>query len=322
MQKLYKELKKLMESSQKNVLCLHRSPDGDSVGSNIAFARVLRAMGKQVDIYCIDPVPEYLQFIKDVETVIVESPDAIRWHNYDTFWALDMSAPDMLGVPVHLPEQLKHIVIDHHQTNDGWGTVNLVEPEQIATAAVLYHFFKEAGIEYDKDTAMALLTGLVTDAGFFAHIKDGKPLRIAADLIDMYGLNYQEITFNIQKQQEIEDMLFVGTALSHLRADYEKKVAIISIPYTVYSTLGPAAEHSYLLTGYISSLNGTEFGMVVIEDKPGHFKINLRSRNREFDVGAIAKKLGGGGHKNAAGAKIEAENIENAITTILSQIDN
>lgn len=318
--KTYEEIKTRIQQSQKNVLCLHRRPDGDSLGSNLAFAAVIRSFGKEADIYCVDEVPDYLTFLKGSESVIVQAPDQIRWQNYDTFWALDMSAPDMLGKPVQFPPQLPIVVIDHHKTNIGWGKVNLVDEQVISTTAVLYEFFKTCSIEYDKDTAMAFLTGLVTDSGFFNHVMNGQPLVMAADLMDSFELNYQEIIFHIQKQLNIEDVLFMGNALSLMKVDYENKVALLPIPYKNWINFGKAGENNHLLTGYLSSINGTEFGILIIEEKPGQFRVQFRSRNREFDVGALAASLGGGGHKNASGATVIAESMDEAIKLIIEKL--
>jgi len=320
MNPIYLTITNRIQTSQKNVLCLHRRPDGDSVGSNIAFASILKAAGKEVDIYCIEEVPEYLQFIEGSDQVKVLSPDQIRWQNYDTFWALDMSAQDMLGAEVTFPPGFEIVVIDHHKTNDGWGTINLVDATATACAEVLHDFFKSVNIKFDEKAGMALLTGLATDTGFFKFIENGKALRVGADLIDTHKLKYSTILFNIQQQLNVEDVLYVGGALSLLTVNYEKKVALVPIPHKTWINFGEARENNHMLTGYISSINGTELGIIITEDRPGNFRLNFRSRNRERDVAEIAKIFGGGGHKNAAGAKIEAENMEAAIALVLEQL--
>lgn len=322
MKDLYQTLANRIQTSQKNVLCLHRRPDGDSIGSNLAFAGVLKKAGKEVDIYCIDEVPEYLAFLEGSGEIKVLAPDQIRWQNYDTFWALDMSAPDMLGKLVTFPPQLEIVVIDHHKTNENWGKVNLVDSSAVSCTQVLYEFFKAATIEIDSTIAMALLTGLATDTGFFKFIENGDPLHVGAELIDTYKLKYQTILYNIQQQLNIEDVLFVGAALSLITVNYEKKIALLPIPYTNWINFAPAgANNNHLLTGYISSINGTELGVIITEERPGSFRLNFRSRNRDFDVADIAKKLGGGGHKNASGATIQAESMDDAIAKLLVEIE-
>jgi phosphoesterase RecJ-like protein len=204
--------------------------------------------------------------------------------------------------------------------NTNWGKTNIVQPEAVSSTAVLYDIFKQNNIQYDKETAMALLTGLATDTGFFVFINTGGPFQIAGDLIDSHALDYQKIIFNIMRQMNIEDVVFVGNALSKMIVDYEKKVAIIPMPFESDLHYEKLAQSSYLLTNYLQSINGTEFGIMVIEEKKGTFRVQFRSRNREFDVGALAFSLGGGGHKNAAGATIQAESIDEAIKKILGTL--
>jgi phosphoesterase RecJ-like protein len=304
----------------KAILSLHRRPDGDSLGSNIALYRVLKAKGHDVTITSIDPVPDFLMFLDDAKSVVVQPPSQVRWHDYQTFWALDMSSVDMIGETVEFPKELDVIVIDHHKTNTNWGKTNIVQPEAVSSTAVLYDIFKQNNIQYDKETAMALLTGLATDTGFFVFINTGGPFQIAGDLIDSHALDYQKIIFNIMRQMNIEDVVFVGNALSKMIVDYEKKVAIIPMPFESDLHYEKLAQSSYLLTNYLQSINGTELGIMVIEEKKGTFRVQFRSRNREFDVGALAFSLGGGGHKNAAGATIQAESIDQAIKKILGTL--
>ncbi|MCX7997099.1 MAG: bifunctional oligoribonuclease/PAP phosphatase NrnA [Patescibacteria group bacterium] len=312
------ELLKCFAGSRKNVLTLHHRPDGDSVGSNCAFAEALRLRGHSVDIFSIDTVPEYLMFIPGADTVRVQPPEKIPWHRYDTYWALDMASPDMIGIKPEFPDSLTVAVLDHHVSNKGWGTLNLIEPTEISAASIVYSFLKDTGISISRDIATALMTGLCTDSGFFRYITSGAPLQVAAELIDQYGVDYQKIVSAIQSQLNIEDILFLGNALSLMKVDYERKVAYLPIPYQSWLNFGEAGQNSHLLTGYLQSINGTEFGVLVIEEKPGTFRLQFRSRNRAYDVSALAQKLGGGGHKNASGATIQAPSIDAAISSILS----
>jgi phosphoesterase RecJ-like protein len=310
----------LLDNPSKAVLTLHRRPDGDSVGSNMALVNVLKARGHTVDVFCIDPVPEYLSFIPGTDVVRVQSPLEIRWHDYDVYWALDMSAPDMLGEQVSFPKDLEIVVIDHHRTNQGWGVTNLVEPESISTASVLYSLFDRLKITMNVDMGLALLTGLATDSGFFSYIENAAPLRTAADIIERTGANYQNIVFNIQRHTNLEDVLFLGNALTHMQVDYEKKIAWLPIPNKSWVNYGLAGQNSHMLTGYIQSINGTDIGIMIIEEKPGAFRVQFRSRDRSYDVSALAAKFGGGGHKNAAGAKLTGDSIEEVMARIAAEV--
>lgn len=304
----------------KAILSLHRRADGDSLGSNLALYFVLKAKGHDVTITSIDPVPEFLMFLPSADIVKIQKPSAVRWHDYETFWALDMGAQDMMGEELSFPKELPIINIDHHKTNTNWGTINYVIPDAVSCASVLYELFQENTIEYSKETAFCMLVGLLTDTGFFKYINQGAPLRMAADLMDTHKLDYQSIIFNIMSQLNIEDVIFMGSALAHMRIDVEKKAAILPIPFISDVNYEMVADKTHLLTSYLQSINGTEFGMLIIEKSKGSFRIQLRSRNRDFDVSALAQKLNGGGHKNAAGASVEAATIDEAIAKVLALV--
>lgn len=302
----------------KSVLTLHRRPDGDSIGSNLALYHLLKAKGHDVTLFSKDPVPEFLDYLPGTDDVVICDPMSIPWGSFDLYWALDMGEFSMTGSTAPVPTSCTIINIDHHATNEGWGTINHVVSSDISCATVLYALFKELQQPVTKEMGVCLLTGLSTDSGFFAYIDSGKPLHIAAELIDDVGVNYQEIVFNIQRQMNIEDVVFLGNALSHISVDYEKKAAILAIPHTSWLQYGNNTDKTHLLIGYLQSINGTEFGVLIIEEKPKLFRIRLRSRNRNFDVAAMAKSMGGGGHKNAAGATLEGMSMEEALATILS----
>lgn len=314
------QILELLNKPGKAILSLHRRPDGDSLGSNLALYNVLKAKGHDVTITSLDNVPDFLMFLDNTDQVKVQPPSQVRWHDYEIFWALDMAAQDMMGDVISFPKELTIVNIDHHKTNTNWGTINHVKPNAVSCASVLYEMFKQQNIEFGKDTAFALLVGLLTDTGFFKYINEGAPLTMAADLLDTYKLDYQSIIFNIMSQLNIEDIVFMGEALSHMKIDVEKKAAILPIPFTSEVNYEIIADKTHLLTSYLQSINGTEFGILIIEKTKGQFRIQFRSRNRDYDVSALAQKFNGGGHKNAAGASVEAENIDEAIKKILALV--
>lgn len=320
MKTIAQQINHYINTPGKSALTLHRRPDGDSVGSNLALYHLLKAKGHEVTLFSKDPVPDFLEYLPGSTDVVICNPHDIPWKSFDTYWALDMGALDMVGETITPPSSCTVINIDHHATNSGWGTINHVVSSDISCATVLYSLFKELDIRVTKDMGLCLLTGLATDSGFFAYINEGKPLHMAAELIDEAGVNYQEIVYNIQRQMNIEDIIFMGNALSHIRVDYERKAVILAIPHTSWLQYENATNKTHLLTGYLQSIYGTEFGILIIEEKPQVFRIQFRSRNRDFDVAALAKAIGGGGHKNAAGAKLEGMSMDEALSTIFSHM--
>jgi phosphoesterase RecJ-like protein len=263
-------------------------------------------------------VPEIFRFLKYWDKIQILPPSQIEWNTFERYWCLDISSLGMLGEPVTLPENLQVINIDHHVTNSNWATIILNEPETISTASILYELFKSLNIEITKETAESLMTGLLTDSGFFAHQNDVQTFKLAAELMK-YNLDYQNIVFNLQNQIQIEDLRFLSKALEHIKVDKEKRVVFIPVPNEIWTQYGVSETKNYLLTDYVRSIKGTDFGVVIIEDTLGSFRLEFRSRLREYDVASLAKKFGGGGHKNASGARTENTSIENVMKEILDK---
>jgi phosphoesterase RecJ-like protein len=305
----------ILHSKKKIVLTLHQRPDGDSIGSNLALYEALTSLGCQVDLFSIDPVPEVFQFLHNIEKIQTKSPSQILWGDYDLYLALDMSAPDMLGETVSFPKGLKIVVIDHHETNIKWGAENIVDVGEISVSSMLYTLFMENNVVITKEIAEDLLTGLLTDSGFFAYIKTPKPLLIASELMKK-GADYGEIIFRIQNQKYAEDLQFLGKALEQIQII--GRVVVLPVSNGIWKSYGKTTDKNYLLTDYVRSIKDTDFGVVIIEEQPGTFRLEFRSRTPGFDVSKIAKKVGGGGHIAAAGARIRQTTMDKTIQQVLN----
>lgn len=308
-----------LKRPQKSLLLLHRSPDGDSVGSNMALYHVLKALGHTVTVYSKDPVPARLLFVPGTETVEVKLPEEIAFDQYDVYWGVDTAELHMTGGTITLPENLVTINIDHHISNPGWGTINLIEPTTIAAAEVLYSLFTELNIEITPAIATCLLTGLSTDSGFFQYCRTGKPFAVAAALIEK-GAEYQKIVIETTKQYTSADLEYIGKGLEQIQVIPELEMCMIQIPHDVYEAYCSDESRSELLTPYLSSVAGTRFGILITEKEPGSYRISFRAKDDSIDVSKIAQTLHGGGHKAAAGARIDTENMETAVTLILEKI--
>jgi phosphoesterase RecJ-like protein len=315
----YTHLEQLINRPQKSVLVLHRSPDGDSIGSNLAFYHLLKSKGHTVTLYSKDEVPEYLAFLPGTDQVEVQFPEDIRFDQYDTFWAIDMATLNMIGAEITLPKQLQVVNIDHHISNPAWGTINLIEPTAIAASEVLTKMFQACKIEITTDMATCLMTALATDSGFFKYCRTPESFRIAAILMES-GANYENIVYQILQKTRVEDLQFLGVALGRLKIYEKQKAAIITIPLDIYNAYRSEGESTDILNSYTSTIDGTDFGVLITEKELNQFQISFRSRTPGYDVSVLASQLGGGGHKAAAGARIERNSIEEAVEAVLALV--
>lgn len=312
-------------SATKILVNCHHKPDADSVGSALAMASVLKFIGKEVKIICPSEIPSTLHFLYKYYEV---QPEVIDFNQFDfSQWdlllTLDSSAWDRVAGrgDIPKPDNLQIIVIDHHETNTKFGNINLVHPEYGANSELLYHFLSdikyELGIEFNNpNIAPALLTGIIGDTGGLRFPEaDRDTVIIASDLMQFADKN--EIIFNLYQQYSLQLLEFWGEILKNLKVDEEGKFAWSAVNRETYAKYGRLeGSKSEIADKLFQSIEGTDFGMVIVEENEGYVGVSLRSRTG-FDVSKIAVKLSGGGHVYAAAGRLEGKNFDEAVSEIL-----
>lgn len=316
----YKQSIQILEkikSSNKILVNCHRGPDSDSVGSALAFSKVLEKMGKKAIVVCPTNVPEDLNFLgtENIQKVNFSSFD---FDKYDLFIVLDSSNYSMVtGENDLLRPNIPMIVIDHHVSNDSFGDINIVDSKMTSTSELIYRIFQDWGISIGPDVAQCLLTGIIGDTGSFQYQTVGaETLRVAADLIEI-GADKDEIIKNIYRNIGFKEIKLWGKFIEAMEIDNKFKFVWAAIPYSLYKEYGePYSAKEDVANLFFPIIKGTNFGLVMVEFEKGLFSISLRSKSN-FDVSKIAKELGGGGHKAAAGARLEGYSFNDAVSKVL-----
>lgn len=295
----------------------HRGPDSDSVGSALALSKVLEGLGKEVTIICPSEIPEDLNFLGTEKIKQVDFSE-FDFPGYDLFLTLDSSTYSMVaGIKEIIKPDIPIIVIDHHFSNEGFGNVNLVDGKMTSTGELLFRIFSDWGVILDKDTAQCLLTGIIGDTGSFQYQNVGaETLKSAAKLIDL-GADKDEIIKNIYRNIDFKELKFWGKFIENMEIDNEFEFVWVAIPYSVYKEYGePYSVKEDVANLFFPIVKNTNFGMVMVEIEEKLLSISLRARS-DFDVSRIAEKIGGGGHKASAGARIEGLEFDSAVTKAL-----
>jgi len=291
------EIKARLASANKILIAAHVRPDGDAIGSVLGLGLALRDAGKSVEMVLVDGVPSSFRYLEGSE-LIKKEPSG----EYDTFITVDCADFKRVGksFETYFPPDIN---IDHHKTNEKFGKLNLIEAEEVATAAILTNHLPEWGLSITKPIAAALLTGILTDTlGFRTSNITPEAMRQAATLMET-GVDMPEIYMKSLVRKTFPAAKYWGAGLSSL----ESKHGI------VYGTLTLADRK---LTGYsgnddadlinmISAIDGSKVGMVFVEQSDNHVKISWRALAPGIDVSPIAKHFNGGGHAAAAGADIQ-----------------
>ena len=287
--------------NSKNILIIsHRNSDPDCLGSNLALRHVFKRPGVNITSACVDLIPDNYKFFTELNKFINE----INPSDYDLFISLDCGSPDQAGFPLKHPEMMEMktpwINIDHHPSNSGYGTINLVDDKAAATVLILHALFQKWGVDITPYLATCLLFGLYFDTGSFMHSStDADVLKAAADLLAK-GANHKLIVQKLFKNRSVEQLKIWGKALSNVRVT-ENNVIVTGIMENDFRDCNATCSDLSGIIDYLSSVKGVQFATILSHDTEGNVRGSLRTRRDDVNVSEIAGTFGGGGHKKASG---------------------
>lgn len=287
-------MRETLQAAHRILITSHIRPDGDAIGSMLGFGLALRQAGKDVVMGLSDSIPQNLLHLPGSRE-IVRTPRG----EFDTFIIVDAADFKRIGAAfnAHQPD----IQVDHHITNPGYARLNWVDPDSVATAAILAEILPQLGLEITQPVAEALLTGIVTDTiGFRTSNMNPQALRLAADLMEK-GANLPELYYRGLVQRSFEEARYWGVGLSTL----QKKGRIIwsTLTQADRRTVGYNGNDDADLANLLSSISECDIAILFNEQKHDHVKVSWRAQPG-WDVSKLAAQFGGGGHPAAAGAEI------------------
>lgn len=293
---------KEIKSAESILLVSHKGPDGDTIGSTLAMYDYLTSIGKDVLPVCTDLIPEPFYFLPHIKAY--EQDFAVE--DFDLFIILDCGAHYMTNFhethPQLFDKTLNVVNIDHHPSNDYFGTFNIIETKACSTTRIIYEMFKILNWEINRNIATCLLTGSFTDTGSFMHSNTkSSTLRAAGDLLSK-GANLRNIRKHIFKTTPLSTLQLWGRVLKNIHVNDDGVTMTVLNQKDFDETKADYSE----LTGvidYVNSVPGSDFS-VMLTERDGTVKGSLRTLKSDIDVAAIASEFGGGGHKKAAGFTI------------------
>jgi len=293
------DIKEKLDSSKSIVIASHVRPDGDAIGSLLGLGLALKDAGKSVQMVLVDGVPSAYRHLEGSD-LIVRQPAG----DHDTFITVDCADLKRTGKVFENLGQ-PDINIDHHKTNEKFGKLNLIEAEEVATAAILTNHLPEWGYKITKPVAAALLTGIITDTlGFRTSNTTPRSLRQCAILMET-GVDMPDLYMRSLIKKSYPAAKYWGAGLSSM----EQSNGIVWGTLTLEDRkrTGYSGNDDADLINLISSIDGNKVGMIFVEQSDRHVKISWRALDPEIDVSPVAKHFKGGGHAAAAGADIPGE---------------
>ena len=289
-------IKERLKSAQKVLITSHVRPDGDAIGSLIGLGLALQNAGKTVQMVLANGVPSNFRFLEGSDQVCKE-PDG----EFDTFISVDCADFKRTGKPFVSFRQ-PDINIDHHVTNERFGILNLIEGQEVATAAILTKYLPAWGYEITQPIAAALLIAIITDTlGFRTSNMTPDALRQAASLMET-GVNMPELYMRGLIRRSLAASRYWGAGLSKLGTS--DGIVWSTLTLEDRKASGYSGNDDADLINEISAIDGQKVGMIFVEQHDKHVKISWRALQAGIDVSPVAKHFGGGGHAAAAGADI------------------
>ncbi len=298
----YKKAGKYFNKAKNILVISHRRPDADTLGTAIALKIWLSTLGKTVALACVDKPGKSFSFLPYVDEFVQD----FDLSNYDLMVVVDAGASYMTNFHLrkdNLFNTIPVINIDHHASNDNYGTVNIVEPEASSTTIILYKMLCYYGAEINKDMATALLAGIYSDTGSFMHSNTNKEVYdVSADLVNK-GAKIAEISKNLFRSKSINTLRLMGRVLEKAYLTDDRVVMSI-VKRQDYEEARATEDDLAGVVDYLNMVPQGRFAVLINEDRKGNVKGSFRTRKLDVDVSKIAETFGGGGHPKASGFSI------------------
>jgi bifunctional oligoribonuclease and PAP phosphatase NrnA len=309
----------LFKRYNKIFVAAHIMPDGDCLGSALGLAWALRQRGKTVTVTCNDHVSNSFAYLAGFSELAPKIPTDEELLVY-----VDGSAADRFGA-AYDPKLFNGrpvLAIDHHVTNEYFAPINFIDTYAASTAEIIYRFVRALDIPLDQTIAQCLLTGIVTDTlGFRTANTTVDTLRTATALMEA-GASIPEIVERSFNQVPMPNLRLRGRVFNDAKLD--GVILWAEIPLKLLRELGVNGNGTSGIINQLLSVDAAKIAVVFTEKDNGKIDVGFRSRVG-YDVSGIAARLGGGGHKQAAGALIDGpldKARERVLTEVKKQLAN
>ena len=295
------DVRRIIDSSHDIVCMAHKDADADSLGSALAFAAMLRAIGKAPHPVVPDPVPFTLDYLPGYETLERE-PERI-----DAIFTFDCATTGRFGEKRGLLESGRFPVvnIDHHVSNSAYGSVNLIQPDASATGQVVFRLLRTLGLPIPPEAATNLYAALLTDTGGFRHENTTEEaLRLAAELVHL-GADPAWIALKSYKSRAVSTLRLEALAVAAMRTELAGRLVWSEVTRGMLEEAGASWQETDGIIDVLQTVDTMTVAVLFKELQPDVTKISVRTRG-DADATDLCSPFGGGGHRRAAGAELHA----------------
>jgi bifunctional oligoribonuclease and PAP phosphatase NrnA len=299
----FEQIARALRENQRFAVLSHVRPDGDALGSQLAFGLSLKKLGKDVCIWNEEGMLEKYSFLPQAD--LLSKPPA-EPEDVDVVLALDTAIQNRLGATVAAIKSAKlWINIDHHPSNPGYGDIVYIDPHAPATGQILFELMTKQKLPIDAAIAENLYVAISTDTGSFQYPNTtARTFEIAAELVRA-GVDVgrvSRLTYENYPRRRVE---LLRDLLGTMRFDANDRVASISLSLATAARLGVLPEDNEGLIDHLRAIRGVIVAIFFEELSDGKVRVSMRSKSEKVNVCAICEKFGGGGHVLAAGARVK-----------------
>jgi phosphoesterase RecJ-like protein len=296
------------------VLFTHTHPDGDALGSLFGLADILENLGKKVFCFLDEPISHLYAFLPDIDkghTSLEEYRKFIDDSGQDIMAvALDCGDDDRLGK--YKKEYLEispFAVIDHHQSHRDFGTARWVDPGRSSTGEMVYELAESLGVQVGYNCAYNLYIAICTDTGSFRYeCTSPRTMHIAAKLLEK-GVRPEEVGSHLYDNFTRERLKLMEMVLATITLCEDDQIAFMHVSNLMLEESGAMLQDVEGFIDFPRSLGSVKVAVMIKEASGGLIAVSLRAKG-ECDVAEVAKQFEGGGHRNAAGFRIQGKTID------------
>ncbi len=308
--KLYDEVKEKIAEYKSITILTHLNPDADTIGTALGiYALLIRDKSKRVEVVSASiNMPINLDFLPNYKKIK---------HKMDYSDSLviscDCGSIDRLGFNLDSRDILN---IDHHNSNRGYGNINIVMGRYASASQVAYELFKEL-YSINSDSAICFYSALLSDTRYFTtNSMTIEVLKVAGELVEL-GANPYEIARNFTQRRSLSSLRILEKVLGSLRLYNSARVAMLSVTNEAIDATGASTADIDGIVDYAKSLATVEIAVFVIQEDEG---VRVSMRSKSIDISSLATAFGGGGHKVACGFSLQKSELKETIDTILIKI--
>ncbi len=313
------ELLRFLKESDNFLIAVHISPDADAIGSSLALSMMLRGIGKKTVLLSKDLIPSQYLFLPEASDFLTLESYRDSGYRADNLILIDCNEMKRAGIDGSNAPKFnfdKIAVIDHHETDKSFGDIRWIVPESPAVGLMIYYILKQFDTKITEEMATNLYAAISFDTGNFRYenttpevfsaaaelaASGAKPHLIYSSLFEKWTLNRFNLMISVMNSLEVQD-----------------GIAIAAVTKEMLEQTSTSEDDTENFVSLPRILESVEVSIIIREAKDNYYRVSLRSKS-SANVAEIASSFGGGGHKNAAGFRTQAdletlkENLKNKI---------